>query len=109
MRKIFLFNLNDHKLINLLKLHNYEYDFITNEMLKLEDILNGKKDKEVILHKCSLMLFNDFDNMELDAILKLLKDNELSCDFKAVVTKHNLSWSIFQLLNELSLEKARMK
>ena len=54
-------------------------------------------------------MFNDFDNNELDVVLKLLKDNNCNCDFKAVVTKYNKTWTLFKLLNELNLEKARMK
>ena len=109
MRKIYLFNIEEYKLLNLLKTYNYDFGFVTNEMLKIEDILEGKQDKEVILHKCSLIMFNDFDNNELDVVLKLLKDNNCNCDFKAVVTKYNKTWTLFKLLNELNLEKARMK
>lgn len=109
MKKIFLFNISNQKLINLLNDNHYDYDFINNEMLKIEDIINGKKDKEVILHKCNLLLFFEFTDKDLDLILKLLKDNNITCDFKAIVTKYNVSWTVFKLLNELNLEKIRMK
>ena len=45
MRKIYLFNIEEYKLLNLLKTYNYDFGFVTNEMLKIEDILEGKQDK----------------------------------------------------------------
>lgn len=98
---IYLLNLkNNQKLINLLSMHNYSFMHIENEMCPVE-MLNESK-RGLILHKESLMLI---DGYNLDILLKLLKDNQIVCDYKAIVTEYNRKWTIFELMNELYKEK----
>lgn len=100
---IYLMNLKDNKkLINLLAVHNYSFRHIENELSlvgRLEEACSG-----LIVHKESLILI---DGYELDPLLKLLRDNQISCDYKAVMTEYNRRWTVFELMNELCMEKLK--
>ncbi|MGN1405003.1 MAG: DUF3783 domain-containing protein [Erysipelotrichaceae bacterium] len=98
---IYLLNLQDNKkLINVLGLHNYSFMHIKDEMCRIEKLSESRNG--LIMHRESLILIDGYD---LDVLLKLLKDNEIVSDYKAIVTRHNLKWTVFELMNELYREK----
>ena len=98
---IYLLNLKENKkLINVLSLHNYSFMHIENEMCSINELSGSKAGLTV--HKESLILIEGYN---LDVLLKLLKDSEIKCDYKAVVTEYNRKWTVFELMNKLYMEK----
>ena len=98
---IYLLNLKENKkLINVLSLHNYSFMHIENEMCIINELSEGKTGLTV--HKESLILIEGYN---LDVLLKLLKDSEIKCDYKAIVTEYNRKWTVFELMNKLYMEK----
>lgn len=98
---IYLLNLKENKkLINVLSLHNYSFVHIENEMCRINELSENKAGLTV--HKESLILIEGYN---LDVLLKLLKDSEIKCDYKAVVTECNRKWTVFELMNKLYMEK----
>ena len=98
---IYLLNLKENKkLINVLSLHNYSSMHIENEMCRINELSGSKAGLTV--HKESLILIEGYN---LDVLLKLLKDSEIKCDYKAIVTEYNRNWTVFELMNKLYMEK----
>ena len=98
---IYLLNLKENKkLINVLSLHNYSFMHIETEMCRINELSGSKAGLTV--HKESLILIEGYN---LDVLLKLLKDSEIKCDYKAIVTEYNRKWTVFELMNKLYMEK----
>ena len=98
---IYLLNLKENKkLINVLSLHNYSFMQIENEMCRINELSGSKAGLTV--HKEILILIEGYN---LDVLLKLLKDSEIKCDYKAIVTEYNRKWTVFELMNKLYMEK----
>ena len=73
---------------------------IENEMCRINELSENKAGLTV--HKESLILIEGYN---LDVLLKLLKDSEIKCDYKAIVTEYNRKWTVFELMNKLYMEK----
>jgi hypothetical protein len=52
----------------------------------------------------SLILMCDFSDSQMDALLAGLRQNNISVDFKAILTDTNRNWNYIMLLSELRRE-----
>lgn len=52
-----------------------------------------------------LLIFFGFGSERLDVMLGMLKGSGLGVELKAVVTPHNISWTLAELYQELSRER----
>lgn len=57
----------------------------------------------------SMMIFYGLDDNDLDGVLQILKLNSIKIDLKAVVTEHNINWTVSYLKEELNKEKQVIK
>lgn len=53
----------------------------------------------------SMLLMDDFSDKRLDTLLKALKREQISVDYKAVTTKTNSKWTVLQLYLEMEKER----
>lgn len=53
----------------------------------------------------SMLLFHDFTDKRLDALLKALRREQVGVDYKAVTTETNMKWTILQLYFEMEKER----
>ena len=56
--------------------------------------------------KGSMIVMEGFREKRLDMLLKLLRDNGVRVDYKAVVTPFNRKWNVLQLYLEMERERA---
>lgn len=56
-----------------------------------------------------ILVFSGFSGERLDLALETLRQNGLTVPLKAVVTAHNIGWTLAGLFNELTLERAQMQ
>lgn len=52
-----------------------------------------------------LLLMSNFTSPQLNAVLDALREAGVHVPLKAVVTKHNKTWSVLALLEELQRER----
>ena len=57
----------------------------------------------------SLLLLDGVDGPALQALLAALRAREVSVDYKAVVTPHNRSWTVLELMEELKRERQAIR
>ena len=57
----------------------------------------------------SLLLLDGVDGPALQALLAALRAREVSVDYKAVVTPHNRSWTVLELMEELKRERRAIR
>ena len=55
------------------------------------------------------IIFSGFNSKNIDKILFKLKENNISISLKCVVTQHNQSWRLYDLIEELKSEHEKMK
>lgn len=53
----------------------------------------------------SMLVLDDFSDKKLDTLLKALKREQLTVDYKAVTTPTNKKWTVLQLYMEMEREK----
>lgn len=56
-----------------------------------------------------LLLLSNLERAELNRLLDSLRDAGVSIPLKAIVTKHNKTWSVIALLEELGREREAVK
>lgn len=52
-----------------------------------------------------MMVMHGLSSHDIDTVLKLLKENHIQIDLKAVTTPTNLSWTALQIFAELQQER----
>ena len=52
-----------------------------------------------------LLVMHGFSSEGVDSVLKLLRENQIRIDLKAVTTPTNLSWTALQMFAELQRER----
>ena len=55
-----------------------------------------------------MLILNGFAGKKLDALLAALREEKLTVPLKAVVTEHNVSWTLAALYAEIVEERAEM-
>jgi len=56
-----------------------------------------------------MLILNGFVGKKLDALLAALREEKLTVPLKAVVTEHNVSWTLAALYAEIVEERAEME
>lgn len=56
-----------------------------------------------------MLILNGFAGKKLDALLAVLREEKLTVPLKAVVTEHNVSWTLAALYAEIVEERAEME
>lgn len=56
-----------------------------------------------------MLIFCGIQGEKLDSVLNMLRGSGLSVSLKAVMTAHNVSWTLAALYQELSAERAQYK
>lgn len=56
-----------------------------------------------------LLLLSQLERSELNRLLDSLRDAGVSIPLKAIITKHNKTWSVLALLEELNREREAVK
>ncbi len=102
---------NYESLKQLCLMMNIEIILINNQMTqnKIKDLLNNKikKSKKKKL-EYSVIIFSNVPSLQIDQILKLLKENTTLC-LKAVVTATNYNWTFEKLVLHLLEEYQKNK
>ena len=68
--------------------------------------VRSEKEGEDITDEC--LIFSGIDGRSLDPILKMLREKEATVKLKAIVTAHNQSWNVGELIKELRREHLHM-
>lgn len=68
--------------------------------------VRSEKEGEDITDEC--LIFSGIDGRSLDPILKKLREKEATVKLKAIVTAHNQSWNVGELIKELRREHIYM-
>ena len=55
-----------------------------------------------------MLILNGFAGKKLDALLSALREEKLTVPLKAVVTEHNVSWTLVALYAEIVEERSEM-
>lgn len=71
-------------------------DFIMHTSLKQESCM---------LPAIDVMIFYELSDEQISKIITLLKQHEIAVSYKCVVTKHNRSWRLIDLFQELKKEQ----
>lgn len=66
----------------------------------------SEKEGEDITDEC--LIFSGIDGRSLDPILKKLREKGAAVELKAIVTAHNQSWNVGELIKELRREHIYM-
>ena len=66
----------------------------------------SEKEGENITEEC--LIFSGIDGRSLDPILKKLREKGAAVELKAIVTAHNQSWNVGELIKELRREHIHM-
>lgn len=66
----------------------------------------SEKEGEDITDEC--LIFSGIDGRSLDPILKKLREKGAAVELKAIVTAHNQSWNVGELIKELRREHIHM-
>lgn len=75
------------------------------------EILLGLKQPDKILQNPGIelpepmLVMHGFSSEGVDSVLKLLRENQIRIDLKAVTTPTNLSWTALQMFAELQRER----
>ena len=68
--------------------------------------VRSEKEGEDITDEC--LIFSGIDGRSLDPILKKLREKGAAVELKAIVTAHNQSWNVGELIKELRREHLHM-
>lgn len=115
MEKILAFQLEEQNLQKLkqiaagMKVKLYTVDRKDFYQL-IGDLLGGKKNPlygsyEGTAVSESMIVLEGFSDKRLDVLLKALKRDSVSIDFKAVVTPTNIRWTVLQMYLEMEKER----
>ena len=87
-------------------------DIVTKSVVKymiksgFKGFVRSEKEGEDIMDEC--LIFSGIDGRSLDPILKKLREKEATVKLKAIVTAHNQSWNVGELIKELRREHIYM-
>ena len=116
-KKIIGININSQKrdiIEDIAKSENAEAVFFGNEIMEqqvgylcgFKGFERSEKEGEDITDEC--LIFSGINSRSLDPILKKLKENGAAVELKAIVTAHNQSWNVGELIKELRREHIHM-
>ncbi len=116
-KKIIGININSQKrdiIENIAKSENAEAVFFGNEIMGqqvgylcgFKGFARSEKEGDDITDEC--LIFSGIDGRSLDPILKKLRENGAAVELKAIVTAHNQSWNVGELIKELRREHIYM-
>ena len=90
-------------------------DIAPGELLQTAGHLAGEKDCPASgeaftgnAPELEFMLLCGLSGSRLDALLSALKRQELRVPYKAVLTRHNRSWTLLRLMEEVRLERSAL-
>lgn len=116
-KKIIGININSQKrdiIEDIAKSENAEVVFFGNEIMGQQvgylcgfnGFEKAEKVGEKITDEC--LIFSGIDGRSLDPILKKLREKGAAVELKAIVTAHNQSWNVGELIKELRREHIYM-
>ena len=109
-KKIIGINISSQKrdiIEDIAKSENAEAVFFDNEIMGQQvGYLCGFKGFVRSEKEC--LIFSGIDGRSLDPILKMLREKEATVKLKAIVTAHNQSWNVGELIKELRREHLHM-
>ena len=113
-KKIIGINISSQKrdiIEDIAKSENAEAVFFDNEIMGQQvgylcGFVRSEKEGEDITDEC--LIFSGIDGRSLDPILKMLREKEATVKLKAIVTAHNQSWNVGELIKELRREHLHM-
>lgn len=116
-KKIIGININTQKrdvITEIAKSENAEAEFFGSEaeaqqvgyLCGFKGFERSEKAGEDISDEC--LIFSGIDGRSLDPILKKLREKGASVELKAIVTAHNQSWNVGELIKELRREHLHM-
>ena len=116
-KKIIGININSQKrdiIEDIAKSENAEAVFFGNEIMAqqvgylcgFKGFERSEKAGEDISDEC--LIFSGIDGRSLDPILKKLREKGAAVELKAIVTAHNQSWNVGELIKELRREHIHM-
>lgn len=116
-KKIIGININSQKrdiIEDIAKSENAEAVFFGNEIMGqqvgylcgFKGFERSEKAGEDISDEC--LIFSGIDGKSLDPILKKLREKGAAVELKAIVTAHNQSWNVGELIKELRREHHHM-
>ncbi len=116
-KKIIGININSQKrdiIEDIAKSENAEAVFFGNEIMGqqvgylcgFKGFERSEKAGEDISDEC--LIFSGIDGRSLDPILKKLREKGAAVELKAIVTAHNQSWNVGELIKELRREHLHM-
>lgn len=116
-KKIIGININSQKrdiIEDIAKSENAEVIFFGSEVSEqqvgylcgFKGFARSEKEGEDMTDEC--LIFSGIDGRSLDPILKKLKENGAAVELKAIVTAHNQSWNVGELIKELRREHIYM-
>ena len=116
-KKIIGINISSQKrdiIEDIAKSENAEAVFFDNEIMGqqvgylcgFKGFVRSEKEGEDITDEC--LIFSGIDGRSLDPILKMLREKEATVKLKAIVTAHNQSWNVGELIKELRREHLHM-
>ena len=100
---------------NIAKSENAEAEFFGCEVSGQQvGYICGFKGFEKSENKCEdindeCLIFSGINSRSLDPLLKKLREKGAAVELKAVVTAHNQSWNVGELIKELKREHLHMK
>jgi len=112
--KVLLYNLQENiilkQTLNMMNIQCFniaskDYNKPLSTLLGLSNSLIQDND---IDFKDEMMIMYDFSEEQLDALLSLLRMNQIKIALKAIVTEYNINWTSLQIRNELLQEHAAM-
>ena len=116
-KKIIGININTQKrdvIADIAKSENAEAEFFGSEaaaqqvgyLCGFKGFERSEKAGEDISDEC--LIFSGIDGRSLDPILKKLREKGAAVELKAIVTAHNQSWNVGELIKELRREHLHM-
>lgn len=116
-KKIIGININSQKrdiIKDIAKSENAEAVFFGNEIMEqqvgylcgFKGFARSEKEDEDITDEC--LIFSGINGRSLDPILKKLREKGAAVELKAIVTAHNQSWNVGELIKELRREHIYM-
>ena len=113
-KKIIGINISSQKrdiIEDIAKSEDAEAVFFDNEIMGqqvggFKGFVRSEQEGEDITDEC--LIFSGIDGRSLDPILKKLREKEATVKLKAIVTAHNQSWNVGELIKELRREHIYM-
>lgn len=100
------------RLTSLLRQQGISVRVIRKELYTVPlEMLLGLKQSDKILQNPGIelpepmLVMHGFSSEGVDSVLKLLRENQIRIDLKAVTTPTNLSWTALQMFAELQRER----